>query len=162
MLEVLPDRAIDRITGWVQRLIYGDLSAHGIPQAPIGVQTRTKRLHKGVLIDAGFVDALKQGRIEIVPAVKAFDGLEVTLVDGARLRPDSVVAATGYERALEPLVGHLGVLDADGYPTAMAGRTHPNAPGLYFNGYLGTASGQLRHMRRHARAIARAIARQGR
>jgi two-component system, cell cycle sensor histidine kinase and response regulator CckA len=37
--------------------------------------------------------------------------------------------------------------------------THPNAPRLYFNSYLGTISGGLRHMRRHARTIARAIVR---
>jgi two-component system cell cycle sensor histidine kinase/response regulator CckA len=37
--------------------------------------------------------------------------------------------------------------------------THPNALRLPFDGYLGTISGVLRHMRRHARAIARAIVR---
>lgn len=44
-------------------------------------------------------------------------------------------------------------------PLVLGSRTHPNAPGLYFNGYLGTISGALRHMRRQARAIARVIAR---
>jgi putative flavoprotein involved in K+ transport len=158
LLDLLPDRAVDNVTGVVQRLIYGDLSPHGIPSAPVGVQTRTKRLHQGSLIDAGFIEALKEGRIEIVSAVKGFEGPDVVLVDGSRLRPEAVVAATGYRRGLEPLVGHLGILDAAGHPLVIGGRTHPNAPGIYFNGYLGTASGQLRHMRRHARAIARAIA----
>jgi putative flavoprotein involved in K+ transport len=156
-LDLLPDRAVDGITGFTQRLIYGDLSKHGIPRAPYGVQTRAKHLHQGVLVDAGFVEALKRGRIAIVAALKEFDGAEVVLVDGSRLRPDVVIAATGFRRGLEPLVGHLGVLGADGHPTVMGGRTHPSAPGLYFNGYLGTVSGGLRHMRRHARAIARAI-----
>jgi putative flavoprotein involved in K+ transport len=159
LLDLLPDRAVDRITGFTQRLIYGDLSEHGIPRAPIGVQTRAKHLHQGVLVDAGFVEALKRGRIAIVAAVKEFDGGEVVLVDGSRLRPDAVIVATGFRRGLEPLVGHLGVLEADGHPSVMGANTHPDAPGLYFNGYLGTVSGGLRHMRRHARAIARAIAR---
>jgi putative flavoprotein involved in K+ transport len=159
LLDLLPDGAVDRITGFTQRLIYGDLSEHGIPRAPFGVQTRAKHLHQGALVDAGFVEALKQGRIAIVAAVKEFDGGEVVLVDGGRLRPDVVIAATGFRRGLEPLVGHLGVLEADGHPSVLGGRTHPGAPGLYFNGYLGTVSGGLRHMRRHARAIARAIAR---
>ena len=106
---------------------------------------------------AGFVEALKQGRIELVAAVERFDGAEVVLMDGTRIRPDAVVAATGYRRGLEPLLGHLGVLDAGGNPVVVGGRTHPAAPGLYFNGFYASLSGQLRHMRRHARAIARAI-----
>jgi hypothetical protein len=158
LLDLLPDRTVDNVTGLIQRLIYGDLAPQGIPNAPIGVQTRTKKLHQGSLIDAGFVEALKQGRIQIVSAVKAFDGPEVVLVDGTRLRPEVVVAATGYGRGLEPLVGHLGVLDEAGNPVVMGAQTHPRAPGIYFNGYRGTVSGQLRHMRRDARAIARAIA----
>jgi putative flavoprotein involved in K+ transport len=159
LLDLLPDRAADWIAQRTQWLIYRDLSAHGIPPPLVGTQTRIKKLHQGILIDAGFVEALKQGRIEIVSAVKEFDDGEVVLVDGTRLRPDVVIAATGYRRGLEPLVGHLGVLDEGGHPVAVGARTHPAAPDLYFNGFLGTMSGQLRHMRRHARAIARAIAR---
>ena len=159
LLDLLPDRLTDRVTGNTQRMIYGDLSPHGLPRAPVGAQTRAKMLHQGVLVDAGFVEALKAGRIEIVAAVEAFDGAEVVLVDGTRVRPDTIIAATGFQTGLAPMVGHLGVLGADSYPTVFGGRAHPDASGLYFNGYLGTISGGLRHMRRHARAIARAIAR---
>jgi putative flavoprotein involved in K+ transport len=158
-LDMLPDRFVDLITKNTQRTIYGDLSEHGLPAPRVGAQTRAKRLHKGVLVDAGFVDALKRRQVELVAAVRQFDGPEVVLVDETRLRPDAVIAATGFESGLEPIVGHLGVLKANGYPAVVGGRTHPGAPGLYFNGYLGSISGQLRHMRRHARAIARAIAR---
>ena len=75
------------------------------------------------------------------------------------LQPDAIIAATGYRRGLDPLVGHLGVLDERGHPVVMGAKTHVNAPRLYFNGFYGTISGGLRHVRRHARAIARAIAR---
>jgi putative flavoprotein involved in K+ transport len=159
LLDFLPDRAADRITDLVQRIIYGDLTEDGIPPALVGAQTRTKHLHQGVLVDAGFVEALKERRIEIVPAVEAFDGPEVILSDGLRLRPDAVIAATGFDRGLEPLVGHLGVLDAGGNPVPYGAQTHPDAPRLYFNGFYSTLSGQLRFARRHGRAIARAIAR---
>jgi putative flavoprotein involved in K+ transport len=159
LLDLAPDRIADWISQTTQWLIYRNLSPHGIPRSPVGPQTRTKKLHQGILIDAGFVDALKERRIEIVSAVRGFDGDEVVLVDGTRLRPDAVIAATGFRRGLEPLVGHLGVLDAGGAPVPVAGRAHASAPGLYFNGFVGTLSGQLRHMRRHGRAIARAIER---
>ncbi|MGH2981746.1 MAG: flavin-containing monooxygenase [Solirubrobacterales bacterium] len=160
LLDLLPDRIADLMTEAAQRAIYGDLSKHGIPRAPVGAQTRARKLHQGVLVDAGFVKALKEGRVELVSALREFDGAEAVLVDETRLRPDAVIAATGFGTGLVPVLGHLGVLAADGYPSVVGARTHPNAPGLYFNGYLGTISGGLRHMRRHARAIARAVARQ--
>jgi putative flavoprotein involved in K+ transport len=158
MLDLLPDRMADRIAALGPRLMYGNLSKHGLPPSPHGAQTNAKVRHQGALIDNGFVGAVKEGRIELVPAVEAFDGADVVLADGSRIQPEVVIAATGYNRGLEPLVGHLSVLDETGFPLVMADQTHPNAPRLYFNGYYGTISGGMRHMRRHARRIARAIA----
>ena len=48
---------------------------------------------------------------------------EVLLADDTRIRPDTVIAATGYRRGLEPMVGHLGVLDIDGNPLMCGGRS---------------------------------------
>jgi putative flavoprotein involved in K+ transport len=75
---------------------------------------------------------------------------------------DVVIAATGYRRGLEPLVGHLGVLDEDGKPLIGVAKQHPSARGLFFNGYRSDLSGQLRLMRPDARAIARAVRKQKR
>jgi hypothetical protein len=69
------------------------------------------------------------------------------------------VAATGYRRGLEDLVGHLGVLDADGAPRVHGARTHPDAPGLHFIGMLPTMAGMLFQINRDARATARQIGR---
>jgi putative flavoprotein involved in K+ transport len=106
-----------------------------------------------------FVPLLKAGQIEIVAAVEGFDGPGVLLADGTRIEPEAVIAATGYRRGLEPLVGHLGVLGADGIPLVSGGKQHPSAPGLFFNGYRPDLSGHLRPMRHEARAIARAARR---
>jgi len=84
----------------------------------------------------------------------------VLLADGTRIQPDAVIAATGYRRGLEGLVGHLGVLDEGGIPLVTGGNEHLSAPGLFFNGYRSELSGQLRLMRPDARAIARAARRQ--
>jgi putative flavoprotein involved in K+ transport len=73
-----------------------------------------------------------------------------------------VIAATGYRRGLEPLVGHLDVLDDDGEPIHNGAPCHPGTRGLYFIGYRTLLSGQLRLMRIDARKIARAVARQRR
>lgn len=162
MLERLPDAALDYAGYLNQFLIYGSLAKYGIPRAPFGVQTASRRKHLSTLIDAGFVGALKAGRLEIVAAVERFDGPEIVLADGTRLQPGVVIAATGYHRNLPRLVGHLGLLDGYGVPTLndspLRAREHPAAPGLFFNGYYASPAGQLRFMRIDGRNIARTIA----
>jgi putative flavoprotein involved in K+ transport len=161
-MDLLPDAVLDRVGFFMQRLIYGDLAQHGIPRAPLGVQSATKQRHVSSLIDAGFVEALRQGKLELVDAVERFDGAEVVLADGVRLRPQVVIAATGYERNLPRVVGHLGILDEHGV-AALDGKQvrgeHPAAPGLFFTGYYASSAGQLHFMRIDGRSIARTIAR---
>jgi putative flavoprotein involved in K+ transport len=65
-----------------------------------------------------------------------------------------VIAATGYRRDLEPLVGHLAVLGPAGRPLVHGGATHPNAPGLHFIGFTNPISGNLRELGFQAREIA--------
>jgi hypothetical protein len=73
------------------------------------------------------------------------------------VHPDAVVCATGYRRALEPLVGHLGVLDDRGLPRAVG--EQPAAPGLRFIGYVPRPGG-LGYMGKEAKRAAKAIARE--
>ena len=164
LLDPFPDPVLDRVGFLMQGLIYGNLAKHGIPRAPLGVQSATKKRHVSALIDAGFISALKEGKLKLVPAVERFDGPEVVLADGSRLQPQAVIAATGYNRNLPRIVGHLGVLDDYGVPMLngehIRAREHPSAPGLFFTGYYASSAGQLRFMRIDGRRIARAIARQ--
>jgi putative flavoprotein involved in K+ transport len=69
-----------------------------------------------------------------------------------------VIAATGYRRGLERMVGHLGVLDPHGDPVAHGARSVPDAPGLHFIGYVHPFSGNIREIAIHARKIARTAA----
>lgn len=155
-LEHLPLRVADQLGWWTQRMLFGKLDRYGLPRSPVGVATQSRR-QQAPAYDSGFVGLLKAGRIEIVPAVVGFDGPDVLLADDTRIQPDAVIAATGYRRGLEPLVGHLGVLDENGVPLVSGGTDHPSAKGLFFNGYRSNLSGQLRLMRSDARAIARAV-----
>lgn len=165
-LDLFPDVVIDQAGFLMQRVIYGDLKKHGIPRAPLGAQSATKKWHVSALVDSGFVRDVKAGRIELVGNVERFEGSEVVLRDGTRLRPQVVIAATGYNRNLPKLVGHLGVLDHFGLPTfsgaPLRARDHPGAPGLFFNGYYTSAAGQLRFMRIDGRRVARTIAERAR
>lgn len=162
MLDRLPDVVVDQAGFVLQRLIYGSLAKHGIPRAPLGAQSATKKWHVSALVDSGFVRDLKAGRLTLVPNVERFDGADVVLADGARLQPQVVIAGTGYQRNLPAIVGHLGVLDEYGLPATggqmLRAREHPSRPGLFFNGYYTSAAGQLRFMRIDGRRIARTIA----
>jgi putative flavoprotein involved in K+ transport len=156
----LPDAVVDAGCRLVQRLTWGDLSRHGMPRAPMGVGTELRRKGLGPVVDGGFVAALKARRVSLVGALERFDGEEVVLDDGARLRPHAVIAATGYRHGLEELVGHLGVLSSSGRPEQVDGCAHPAAPGLHFNGYWQPLPGQLPGMRITSRRIAREVARE--
>jgi putative flavoprotein involved in K+ transport len=159
-LHHAPLPVADEIIWRGQRLFFGNLEPYGLPRAPRGVATTLRHRQQAPLFDDGFVAGVKAGRIEIVAATEGFDGPDVLLADGTRIQPDAVIAATGYQRGLGPLVGHLGVLDENGIPLVSGGNQHPTAPGLFFNGYRTELSGQLRLMRPDARAIAKAARKQ--
>jgi putative flavoprotein involved in K+ transport len=156
-LEHLPAAVGDRAAALSQRLTFGDLSRYGLPRPPMGLVSTNRKRRQGPAIDDGFVDAVKQGRIEIVAAVEGFEGADVLLADRSRVQPDVVVAATGYRRGLEPLVGHLDVLDDDGRPRSAGGRPDPQNPDLFFVGYRTPLYGQLRSIRLEAKRVARAV-----
>ncbi len=159
-LQHAPLPVADEIIWLGQRMFFGNLDRYGLPRSPLGVATTLRRRQQAPVFDDGFVAGVKAGRIEIVAAVEGFDGPDVLLANGTRIQPDAAIAATGYRRGLEDLVGHLDVLDENGIPLVSGGNEHPSAPGLFFNGYRTELSGQLRLMRPDARAIARAVKRQ--
>ncbi|MER6089319.1 NAD(P)/FAD-dependent oxidoreductase [Streptomyces bluensis] len=156
----LPVALVDRLAKPVARLSVPDLSAYGLPRPDTGLYSRVNAGSIPVQ-DVGLIDAVRNGRVEIVAAVEGFEGGKVVLADGDRIEPEAVVAATGYRRALEGLVGHLGVLDERGKPVVHGARTPKNAPGLYFTGFTNPISGMLRELALDAQKIAKAVARQG-
>lgn len=157
LLGRLPVRAVDRIASAIERLTVGDLSRYGMPRPERGLYSRVLADGRVPVLDVGLIDALKRGEVEIVPAVVAFDHADVVLAGGMRLRPRVVIAATGYNRGLDDLVGHLGVLDSKGIPPPPAGRAATQAPGLYFVGYSNPPGGHLRQFGIDARGVARNI-----
>ncbi|MDN5382465.1 MULTISPECIES: flavin-containing monooxygenase [Streptomyces] len=153
----LPVRLVDLLARPLARLSVPNLSAHGLPRPDKGLYTRVREGAIPVQ-DVGIVNAVRKGAVEIVAAVDGFENGKVVLADGTRVQPDVVIAATGYVRGLEGLVGHLGVLDSRGRPVVHGARTSKDAPGLYFTGFTNPISGMLRELAIDAERIARAIA----
>ena len=106
------------------------------------------------ILDVGLTSLVKARRVEIVRGVDGFDGADVLLASGERIAPAAVIAATGYRRGLEQLVGHLGVLAPNGKPRVHGADTDPAAPGLHFIGFSNPISGMFREIAIDARRIA--------
>ncbi len=153
LLARVPVQLADGVDRIMRRLVLGDLRPYGLPQPAEGPFARLRRLGVApAVVDPEVIQAIKDGRIEVVGAVAGFDATGVRLADGTRIEPDAVIAATGYRTGLEPLVGHLGVLDERGVPRA-------TSAGLHFVGFV-PVPGQIRYMSVEARRAARAIARE--
>jgi hypothetical protein len=152
----LPVRLSDRIAIAARLRAFGDLSEFGLPIPAEGPFARAHRLHVApTIVDPEVIDAIREGSVEVVPAVAAFEASDVMLGDGSRISPDAVIAATGYRTGLEPLAGHLGVLAGDGVPIELS--PSPAAEGLYFHGIL-TRPALIGHVAKQSRALAKRIA----
>jgi cation diffusion facilitator CzcD-associated flavoprotein CzcO len=153
-----PARFGDAVARLGRRMDLGDLTEYGLPVPEEGVFSRLRRLGVApAIVDKDVIDAIKAGRIQMTRGVESLDSTGARLVDGTRVEPDAVICATGYRRGLEPLVGHLGVLDARGMPRAIGDK--PAAAGLRFIGYVPRPGG-LGYMGKEAKRAAKAIARE--
>ncbi len=149
-----PPAVLDLPTRLMQRYIFDDLAPYGLPRAPLGVHAANLRGTYPV-IDSGFSRAVRNGRILPTANVVGFDQDAALLSDGTRILSDDVIAATGYRRNLEELLGHLGVLEPSGTPRALA---PDEASRLYFVGFTPKLGGLLFDIGIEARRVSRAIA----
>jgi putative flavoprotein involved in K+ transport len=154
LLSVLPAAIANRL-GWAtSRLVLGDLTRYGMPKADFAPYT-TKRVP---LIDVGFVEALKRGRVKVRPALVRVTETGAIFADGTAEPFDAIIAATGFTAGLESLIDAPGVLDDLGEPLGESGE--PTAlPGLYFIGFVHSLRGHLFEANRAARRLARNVRR---
>jgi putative flavoprotein involved in K+ transport len=153
----LPVGVVDRIAATLRRIAFPDLALQGLP-APERPYTEFLRRRVIPIVDVGLMAAVRDGQVRVVPALERFEDGIAVLADGRAAEVDAIVAATGFRTGLEPLVGHLGVLDEAGLPLVHGGHEHPGAPGLHFVGYLVTLGGTLRLVGKQAEQLARAAA----
>lgn len=157
--RALPEGVRDAVARRISRLAIGDLAPYGLPAPAMGPYRTLRTTGVTGAVDRGFARHLRAGRLEIVGLVERLSEDEVLLCDGSSLSPDVVVLATGFRTGLEPLVGHLGVLDGHGSPLSRPGRAIAGNRGLWFAGFWPALEGALRRHPVEARRIARAIAR---
>jgi putative flavoprotein involved in K+ transport len=157
LVSRLPSALVDPVARLQRRLTIPDLTSYGIRLPDDGLMSRVRRVGEVPLQDVGFIGAVRSGTVTPVAAVTGFEGDKVLLADGSAISPQAVIAATGYRRGLEKMVGELGVLDERGLPRAHGGTAA--APGLFFVGYTVSLRGMLRDIAADARRVAPAVAR---
>ena len=152
LLSVLPAAIANRLGRATARLVLGDLTRYGMPKGEFAPYT-TKRIP---LIDVGFVEALKRGRVHVRPALERLTQTGAVFADGTNEPFDAIIAATGFTTGLESLVDIPGVLDECGEPRGASGQ--PTAhPGLYFIGFTHSLRGHLFEANRASRRLARNV-----
>lgn len=159
----LPVDVADTMLCVLRSTSVGDLSEFGLPLPEEGgFAAAHRRAISPSIVDMDVIEAIRRRDIEVVQTVASVGATGVSLADGTLLEPEVVIAATGYRAGLEPLVGHLGVLDEYGVPRHVA--PEPAAPGLWFIDYqlgpssLGIAGQQSRPL---AQTIAKELGVQG-
>lgn len=144
----LPPVLTDPINRHLSRIGVGDLSPFGLPAPDEGLSARMRRRGSVPTIDVGMVAQLRTGKVEVVAALSGFQGPDAQLSDGRLIRPDAVIAATGYRDGITEL------LDAP----YVEGR----ALGLYSVGLTQSQKGLLFQINLDARRVTRAIIREER
>jgi putative flavoprotein involved in K+ transport len=150
----LPAKLVDAVSVPLRRVGTGDLSRYGLDRPAWGAFTSMRP----PLIDVGFLEQLKLGRITVRPAVERLTPDGVVFSDGLAESFDAVVAATGYRSSLPDLLEVEGVLDPAGRPVTADGISFPGQPGLYCIGFRESVRGAMFEINRDSRRLARLVA----
>jgi cation diffusion facilitator CzcD-associated flavoprotein CzcO len=152
----VPARVVDPVIAQLNRLLFGDLSVYGFHRPPLGLKATVEQRGRIPTLADELVEAVRSGRVEVVAAVAAVESNRVILDDGTAVKPEVIVAATGFSTDLDGLVGHLGVLDEDGDPRG--GFASHLGDGMFAIGYGIPPNGPLRAIRLAATPLAGQVA----
>jgi putative flavoprotein involved in K+ transport len=152
----VPARLVDPVIGQLNRLLFGDLSVYGFHRPPLGLKATVEQRGRIPTLADELVEAVRSGRVEVVAAVSAVESDLVLLDDRTAVKPEVIVAATGFSTDLDGLVGHLGVLDGNGDPHG--GFASDLGDGMFAIGYGIPPNGPLRAIRLAATPLASLVA----
>ena len=152
-MSMLPPRAADVVARGVMRIAFGNMDRYGIASPGYTPYQH----HRVPLIDVGFAQAVKKGRVTVRPDLAGFTSTGVRFSDGREEAFDLVVAATGFSSGLEQLLSMPDLLTDEGYPRSPSGEP-TSLPGLYFIGFTHSLRGHLFEANRTSRILANRIA----
>jgi hypothetical protein len=154
LLNLLPAAIADRFGRLTSRLVLGDLTKYGFRRAEWGPFS-AKRVP---VIDVGFVKALKQGMVQIRPALARLTETDAVFVDGRAEPFDAIIAATGFSTGLDQLLDAREALNESAEPRDASG--NPTAcPGLFFIGFTHSLRGHLFEANLASKRLSKNVAR---
>ena len=134
----------------------GRPEALGMPKTPGGM-TKTK-LTMSTLVPYW----IQRGRIRIVPEIASFTGKDVTFKDGSSSEVSTIVWANGYQAEV-PFLDPGTISWIDGQPArVVGGLLSPDAPNLYYNGWVSAIGSSSQLYSSSADIIAKMISAQER
>ncbi len=154
LLSFLPDAIADRFARLTARLILGDLTRLGL-QTPKWMPYSARRVP---VIDVGFISALKQGLVQIRPALASLTATGAVFKDGSTEPFDAIIAATGFSSGLNDLLETKDVLNDSEEPVDPSGQP-TSRPGLFFMGYTHSLRGHLFEANLASRRLAKNVER---
>ena len=105
------------------------------------------------VIGFGLVDAIREGRVRVMPGIEAFTESGVRFTDGTEGAFDDVILATGYAAAIQPLRALVHV-DERGFASRTDRVRSADQPDLYFIGHNYDAAGGIYNIGLDAPVIA--------
>jgi hypothetical protein len=100
---------------------------------------------------------IQRGRIRIVPEIASFAGTAVTFKDGSSANVQTIVWANGYQAEI-PFLEDGTISWIDGMPARVVGGTlSPDAPNLYYNGWVSAIGSSSQLYSSSAELIAKMI-----
>jgi putative flavoprotein involved in K+ transport len=145
---------LDRVGAAMRRVAVGDLRQYGLDPAKWGPFTA----RRPPVIDVGFVEHLKQRRIEVRPETIRLTPTGAVFANGREEAFDAIVAAVGFDTGLAELLDVPGAIDERGLPAFPSGRK-TRYPGLYAIGYEESIGGHLHRANRESRRLAKDVER---
>lgn len=152
----LPPRVADRLNALTIRVAIGDIARLGLRRRDDGPIEEIVNAQRIPVVDIGTIRAIRDGRIQLRPAIDSFSERATRFADGRSESFDAVVLATGYQTGLRDLFDEdVSALDESGRPRMDAREA---ARGLHFCGFHLVPAGLIREIGIEALRIGACIA----
>lgn len=152
LMDAFPPALSDKVGEALSRLALGNLHRYGLPSQG----WHPFASHRTPVIDVGFVSKIKEGKVNVRPAVRSFTSTGVMYQDNYEEPFDAVIHATGFQTGLKQLLEQDRLVDQYGIPCFPSG-TPTAYPGLYFMGYFDSLRGFLYESNLASRRLAQVI-----
>ncbi|CAK9133441.1 unnamed protein product [Ilex paraguariensis] len=135
MMKWLPLWLVDRLLLVLTWFILGNIENYGLKRPSVGPLELKNTQGKTPVLDIGALEKIRSGEINVVPGIKRFWCGMVELVNGEKLKIDSVVLATGYRSNVPYWLQETEFFTKNGLPKAPFPNGWKGKAGLYAVGF---------------------------